>query len=228
LARFRWSARSIRALTVGELVEEAIQAQAIYQDGMTALLDRPSDVKGYERKRLIPKLRFYAGRLTYLALPEVLSSISSGLSSYPELHVQSSIMNAIHSRNVSYLLKLGTTAVQAAAQILRMQSVAVKCSGNSFDEVERQGLAILRLNGVEIDFADKASEESSIDSLNQFALGIDAIKLMRSHDPFIRELASLRGLDETLRHKSMLDTAFDRDEQLVFDIINQLRDSSYF
>ena len=51
---------------------------------------------------------------------------------------------------------------------------------------------------------------------------------MKSKDLFIKEIACLRGVENTLRHQVLLDTAFDRDEHVVFDVINQLHDSSYF
>ena len=66
------------------------------------------------------------------------------------------------------------------------------------------------------------------DELNQFARGDGATNLMKSNDTFIKEVACLRGVENPLRHQNMLDTAFDRDEHMVFDVINQLRDSSYF
>jgi hypothetical protein len=37
----------------------------------------------------------------------------------------------------------------------------------------------------------------------------------------------LHGVDEGRRHALVLDSAFDRDEQLAFDAITQLQPSSY-
>jgi len=228
LARYSWSLKSVRALTVQKLVEDAVQARQIYKNRINALLDKSPEIKGYARKRLIPKLRFYAGRLIFLATPNILSSVSSALVDYPELFLQSKVLNAIQSRDVSPLLRLGANAVQSAAQILRIQSNPVKCFLTSFGEVELQGLAILRLNGINIDFTDDVISETTTDLINQFALGYNPAELMKSDDPFIKEIACLRGTEKPLRHKFMLDTAFDRDEQLIFDVINQLHESSYF
>ena len=186
-------------------------------------------VRGYERKRLIPKLRFYAGRLIFLAPPDFLSSVSFALADYPELLLRARVMGTVQSRDVSFLFTLGVNAVQAAAQVLRIHNDPVRCSLDSFGEVELQGLAILRLNGIKIDFlGEKMSERIVADPLNQFALGHRPLELMKSDDFFVRELACLRGIDNPLRHKAILDTAFDRDEQLILDVINRLRDSSYF
>jgi hypothetical protein len=66
------------------------------------------------------------------------------------------------------------------------------------------------------------------DALNHFAIWDQGRALMKSEDQFIRELACLHGVDEGRRHASVLDSAFDRDEQLAFDAITQLQPSSYF
>ncbi|NOQ69844.1 MAG: hypothetical protein GQ573_07045 [Gammaproteobacteria bacterium] len=53
------------------------------------------------------------------------------------------------------------------------------------------------------------------------------LTLMKSQDAFISEVASLHGYDEVNRHVNILNTAFDPDEQMAFDAINQLHPSSY-
>jgi hypothetical protein len=228
LAKYSWSKKSVRSLTVQKIVEEAVRARQIFNRRISDLFVHNPEITGYARKRLIPKLRFYAGRLMYLATPEMLSIISSALNDYPELVLQSRVLNAIQSRNVSSLLILGSNAVQAAAQILRIKNSPVTCSLPSFGEVELQGIAILRLNGIRIDFTEDVVRETIMDLLNQFALGNNSAELMKSDNPFIKEISCLRGVEDPLRHRELLDTAFDRDEQLIFDIINQLHDSSYF
>jgi hypothetical protein len=227
--RHRWVARSISGLTVGMLVRSALEARTTYQNGMKSLLAPNPNVTGFERKRLIPKLRFFAGRLIYLSALDELSEIVSGLTNYPELNLQTQVMTAIQLRDVSSLLKFGSNAVQAASQVLHIQKEPVTCSLKEFNNAELQGLAILRLNGVQIDLSNNNGVDSSLDDpLNQFALGLNIAELMKSKDLFIRELASLYGLDGASRYMGILDTAFDRDEHLMFDIINQLQDSSYF
>jgi hypothetical protein len=109
-----------------------------------------------------------------------------------------------------------------------MKDSPVTCSLATLGEVEFQGIAILRLNGINVDFSENIEEEIAVDLLNQFALGHNPAELMQSDNLFIKEISSLRGTENTLRHRVMLDTAFDRDERLAFDIINQLHPSSYF
>lgn len=227
--RYAWAPDSVRGLTINKLVNDALKTRSIYRREIKILLDKKSDVVGYERKQLVSKLRFYAVRLSYLATSSTLSLLSSALSDYPELYLQSKIMDIIHSRDVSSLITLGANAVQAAAQVLRIQDLPVVCAPCSFGVVEIQGLAILHLNGIKVTFPDNVDRKViSDDPLNQFALGIEPVKLMKSDNLFIKEIACLRGIEKPLKHLDFLDSAFDRDEQLSFDIADQLQVSSYF
>lgn len=228
LGGYSWSKKTVRALTVSKLVDDAIQARQFYWDKMKALLDENPMVQGYARKRTIPKLRFFAGRLFFLATPEILSFVSSALVAYPELLLQSKVLNAILYRDISSLLELGANAIQAAAQILRIQNRPVNCTLSTFGEIELQGIAILRLNGITINFTEDVRNQTDTNLINQFALGVNQIELMRADDPFIKEIASLRGVENPLRHEDFLDTAFDKDEHMIFDVIHQLQPYGYY
>lgn len=228
LRKYPWAPNSVKSLTVARLLQDARTARQVYHQEIHKILDKDSNIEGYVRKQLISKLRFYAKRLSYLASSETLALLSTALTNYPELFLQSEVMRAIYSQDVSSLIKLGTNAVQAAAQILRIQENPVICSLHSFGKVELQGLAILRLNGIKIKFLDSLDIHATIDPFNQFALGINSVELMRSENLYIKEIACLRGVDRELKHSDLLNTAFDRDETLSFDIIDQLEVSSYF
>jgi hypothetical protein len=229
LTKYSWLINSVRVLSVNRLVNDAIKVRKIYYEEIKRLLNIDPNIECYARKQLISQLRFYAMRLSYLATPDILLSLSSALSNYPELYLHAKVMDAIHSQDVSSLIKLGNNAVQAAAQILRTQVREVTCSFYPSSEVELQGLAILRLNGINVKFLESLGNQPVInDPVNQFALGTNPAALMKSSDLFIKEIACLRGVTETSRHKYFLDSAFDRDEHLSFDIIEQLQSSSYF
>ncbi len=223
-----WAFNSVKGLSTNNLLQNALEARQFYNNKLNTLLDENRNPHGYTRKRMIPKLRFYAGRLTYLAKLETMPSIVEPLSDFPELRLRSTIMTAIQNRDVSDVLKLGTNAVQSAAQILRISDEPVNYSLSSYGRAELQGLAILRLNGIKLNCTDLEKYNINDDLLNQFASGIDPLILMESEDSFVKEIACLRGVENTLRHESILDTAFDRDENLTFDVINQLHDSNYY
>jgi retron-type reverse transcriptase len=212
-----WAIKKSRSLSIAGLVNESLYVRELLHKKINSLLENNPSIDGYERKRLIPKLRYHAGQIAYLGTPDILCSISEGLSLYPELYVLSKVMSTAESRDVSDLLSLGSNAVQSAAQILRLQNTSVKCSLEKFGDVESQGIAILQLNGIEI-HCQKSME--LISPLNSFASEENMKKLMKSDDLFIKELACLHGVDESKRHLSLLNSAFDRDEDLAFDIIN--------
>lgn len=50
---------------------------------------------------------------------------------------------------------------------------------------------------------------------------------MSSDDAFIKEISSLHGVHDGVMHHKIFDEAFDRDEQLAIDVIDQLQQSSY-
>lgn len=228
LKRYSWAARSLHRLTVENLVREALQTKIIYQQEIKFLLNQNADIGTYKRKQLITKLRFYSKRLTLLMSPAELPYLRVELSKYPELCLQANVMEAIYTKDVSLLIKLGGNVVQSAAQIIRIHNKQVTCSLNSFNEVELQGLAILRINGIRIDFTEGFDGRNTLDSLNKFTLNVNPLELMKDENPFIKQVACLRGASSLCRHEFMLSTAFDEEEQLSFDIIDQLQASSYF
>jgi hypothetical protein len=106
---------------------------------------------------------------------------------------------------------MGSNAAQSAAQTLKLTPGAITCRVESWGSVERQGLAILRANGISVD-------GPADDELNRFALWRErGHALMESGDPFIGELACLHGISEQPRHPRILETALDRGEELAFD-----------
>ncbi|MBI2929918.1 MAG: RNA-directed DNA polymerase [Verrucomicrobia bacterium] len=227
LAREAWFRFRVKQLTVKSLVLDAQELRDDFAERLKVQLEGAVRLQGFPRKRRIPKLRFFAGRLIYLGTPESLSGFINPLGSIPEVRLLSEVLKAIVSRDVTDLLPLGVNAVQAAAQVLRLTSQTVSCRCIAWQRAESQGLAILRLNGLALDTATAMNLPE--DDLNRFAqwtgIGID---LMRSEDRALREVACLHGVDRGRRHETLLDSAFDRDEQLAFDAISQLQPSSYF
>ena len=219
--RYPWFRGRLRRTTSMRLLLFAKLLRSHYFEQVLRLLDSGRGTEGYIRKRTIPKIRYFSGRLLFLGSTESLAQLAPRLREYPELTVLAEIMEAVARRDVSRLLPLGGNLVQSAAQALRQSDEAVECSLPSWDAASRQGLAILRANGIE---ADGPVD----DELNRFALWREnGGDLMESEDPFIKELACLHGTTSLPRHSTIFETAFDRSEELAFDVINQLRDSDY-
>ena len=222
----RWMRYQVRNISLSSLVAEAKLLRNIYEKQLIENIDSIDGLSGYERKRKVPKLRYVAGRMVFLATIDQLNKYSSALKSIHETRLLGEVFGAIGKRNVSILVKFGINAVQSAAQVLRLSDQPVICAPDSWGETELQGLAILKLNGVSLDISGADPEIDN--ELLRFAEnpGIDTA-LMKSDNGFIAEMASLHGCAGKTRHTDILNSAFDPDEQMAFDAINQLHPSSY-
>jgi hypothetical protein len=221
MAKYKWAKRSVESISVNSIIQSASLARTHYQSVLYQLLGQNiDDLSRYQRKRLIPKIRYYAGRLLYLMTDDDLMELSTRLAAIPEMSLISKIMNAVATRDVSEVVKLGSNATQSAAQILKTIDKPVKCTVNGTNEMVYQSISYLILNGISMEF-EKIDGEFS-----EFARGENIIKLMNSDDQYIREVACLHGVSDP-RHSEIFDEAFDRDEELIFDVISQLHNSSH-
>jgi hypothetical protein len=212
LRRYPWLLRKIfRQNTPSTLLHSAQILRAEFTERLQDILEVGPNVDGYARKRAIPKIRYFAGRLLYLARAEDLPMIAVQLRQYPELAMLAEILHAVGTRDITRLMRMGGNAAQSAAQSLKLTPAAIICKVEFWGSAERQGLATLRANGISVDGPVD-------DELNRFALWNErGHALMKSEDPFIQELSCLHGISENPRHPEILETAFDRSEELAFD-----------
>jgi len=224
LAVRQWFRRKVQAVSVASLLHEATWLRRIYEAEFRSLIENTHALRGFERKRHIPKMRYRAGRLIYLATDDVLASLSPGADAIPELHFHAKIMAAVSRGIIDDVLSLGTNAAQAAAQPLRASARAVVCSRKGLGEAEQQALAIFLLNGVRVTGLPPA-QTNSLELLRFAAEGVDGA-LMKSTNGFIREIACLHGLSTQPRHPTLLEAVFDQDEELAMDAIDQLQQSA--
>ncbi len=222
LASQRWFKRKAQRVSIQTLISQAVSLRDNYERELREMLAPPA-ASGFDRKRLIPKLRYRAGRLAYLSSPESLLALANAMNEYPELHFHAEVMTAISTAKLDRILSLGTNAAQATAQPLRAAGVRCNISGGEMDKVLEQSFAVFILNGVQVD--KPTSSQSKKSDLLRFALSGADIELMKSADPFTRELACLHGLSERPRHPETLESVFDKDENLAIDAIEQLQGS---
>jgi hypothetical protein len=222
LAPLKWFQRKTLAVTEDSILEQSEWLRDHHQAELGKLLAELPNAIGYTRKRLVPKLRYTAGRLVYLTREATLSDLCERLLAVPELHLHGRVMQAVATGNVDALLPLGVNAAQAAAQALAANDEVAIVNLVELGEVERQSLAILIMNGVKIQSQpDQLNPESELMRIARH--GCDR-ELMKSQDPFLRELACLHGLAHEPRHAEMFRTAFDQDDDLVMDAIDQLQE----
>ncbi len=220
-AKRSWFRAQVREVTIQTLLSGAKELRSRYARSFAALLQLSDTASGYGRKRIVPKMRYFGGRLIYLLPEEGLAELALQANEMPELLLTASVMDAVSSGRLDDVVSLGTNAAQAAAQPLRASGR--KCSLESIgdDACSQQSLAVAELNGL------KLSTEEPIPSneIVRFARKGADRELFRSKDGFMRELACLHGLHHGPRHAKMLTTAFDEDEEFTFDAIDQLQSS---
>ncbi len=223
LAENTWFRKFIRQITPESIVHQARYLRKAFKNDFLTLGEELDTADQFHRKRLIPKLRYRASRLVYLAPDEDLSNLALLVSDIPELYFHSAVLRAVGNGNVDELLSLGANAVQAASQPLRSSKKVVDIEQQLTTVTQRQGFSTLKFNGVWVR-ADAALNTD--DELVDFALNGATPRTMSSESQFIGEIASLHGISTTPRHPHVLETAFDQDEKLTLDAIDQLQVSA--
>ncbi|MBU1235396.1 MAG: RNA-directed DNA polymerase [Gammaproteobacteria bacterium] len=218
-----WFRKKVRAVSIDSLVKQALWLRSSYEDEFAALMDGFHKASAYERKRRIPKLRYRAGRLSYLATEESLAELAKHAGQIRDLHLHSTIMTAVASGDINPLLLLGTNAAQAAAQPMRAGSKLATFQSRELTDAESQALAVFHLNGVSMATAPKQMRGET--TLLSFAEHGASPALMRSSDPFMSELSCLHGFSDHPRHAAILESVFDEDEELALDAVDQLGQS---
>ncbi|HAS6940977.1 TPA: hypothetical protein I7279_11445 [Vibrio parahaemolyticus] len=222
IGKFHFSRNLIRSISIDSLLAKASKCRVKMLDQLFVYAEEMKVAQDYDKKRLVPKIRFLAGRLTILLPVNQLLECSELLMQFDEFHQTAVTMKAVATRNVTECLKMGSNCTQAASQLLSIEDLPVEIDiedlkGVSVSVIE-QSLAVLDLNGIAYDIPLRPCE------LRRFSKGINVSSLMESDDRYIKELASLHGVGLP-RHELILGSCFDRDEELTLDILNQVHGS---
>jgi hypothetical protein len=223
-AQESWFRRKIQRMSVDRIVERAVRLRDAYEIEFRQLLQELIQADTFGRKRCVPKLRYRAARLVYLATDESLQSLTGAARDVPELRFQVEVMAAVSTGTVDGLLAFGSNAAQAAAQPLKAADRGVRATDLRGTSAEAQALAAFMLNGVTVELAKREPGHRS--ELMRFASeGVDPA-LMRSQDPFMQEIACLHGISKAPLHPAILETALDEDEALAMDAVDQMQQST--
>lgn len=218
-----WFRKITRRPTISHIVSQAIALRDQYEAETGQLIEKMNGADPFFAKRLLPKIRYRFGRLAYLGKLSELGSLADAARAVPSLAFQSTVARSIATGDVNEILDYGVNAAQAVAQPLSMRSPTVIFERPKLNLAAQQALAVLRMNGLSVQGSVHGDTQSQ---LLQFATsGVDR-PIMKSSEPFLRELACLHGLGEVPRHQTMLTTAFDAAEELTFDAIEQEHQSS--
>lgn len=211
-----------RSTTVDSLVAQALYLRQQLDHELSNILVELESPSPFHVRRYVPKARYRLGRLAYLATPERLTEIAER-ACHPALRFHSEVCKAIGTRQVTDLFALGSNAVQAAAQVLRTDPRPVNLGSITWTEASYQSLATAYLNGLTINAHEPVP--ARVNDLVDFAIRGPDMKMMEGDLSFLSEVACLHGLSEVPRHQSILDSAFDEDEDLALDVIEQARSS---
>lgn len=218
-----WFRQIARRPSIPQIVGQAIELRKKYEAEARQLLDTISTADPFLAKRLLPKIRYRFGRLAYLADLAELGNLADAARAIPALRFQSAVARSIATGDVSEILDYGVNAAQAVAQPLSMRTPQAVATKAPLNPAAQQALAVLRMNGLSVEGPALGGEQSQL--LRFASSGVDRA-LMKSGEPFLRELACLHGLNEAPRHKAMLSTVFDAAEEITFDAVEQEHQSS--
>ena len=218
-----WFRKIARKPSISGLVGRATELRNQYDSEARQLLATISAADPFLAKRLLPKIRYRFGRLAYLGELAQLGDLAGAARSIPALKFQSAVANSIATGDVNEIIDYGANAAQAVAQPLSMRTSQVVVGKRMLNPAAQQALAVLRMNGLSVEGATLGDAQSE---LLKFATSGADRPMMKSSEPFLRELACLHGLSEAPRHQATLTTAFDAAEEITFDAIEQEHQSS--
>jgi len=214
-----WFKRSIRArASTSFVLHQALQLRTRYGKELEETLSgfERLEPESYERKRKLYRLRFLSARMTYLANPEDLPNIANSIAGILEMAMTSTVYEAIATGDVTNLMAYGPNAAQAAAQPLRAIGEVVQCGDIDWTKEEiLQAYGVIRLNGLRF-------ERTTLDPLHPMVRFCDWNKgsstLYQSANEYFRELGCIHGVAEPDLNSWAVETAFDRDDDMVFDM----------
>jgi hypothetical protein len=209
---------------VNELVERARRLRDICESELTAAIEGATDLRGFDRKRRIPKLRYHAARLVYVSSDEDLLGFSSQMKTIPELRFHTAVMQAVATGGLDDVLGLGTNAAQAAAQPLHARGRSGTLQRTTLTDVEADAFAVVLFNGVSVSTPVTTGDQRDRPLL-EFASRGGTLDLMKTRDSFIREVACLHGIASRARHRDVMGSAYDEDEAQILDAVEMAHGS---
>lgn len=221
MSKLNWFRRCTRDVSLGDVIALAVKLRKRYKIQIASLLDDFDSASDYARKRLIPRIRFAASRLIYLSEDSALLELADALNGVPELAFHAAVMKAVATGQIDELLSMGVNAAQAAAQPMRAAMKPGTTSFAFFPKTKQQSLAVLLMNGVQVQLSSNHEDDSPLIWLAKNGVTLD---MMQSDDVAFQNFACLHGLSEA-RHPAIFETAFDEDEALALDAIDQLNQS---
>ena len=211
---FRWSVR--QRVGINGILAQCIFLRTDLLREFREVVASFGRLKDYERKRALYRLKFLVARMLYLGSKDELREFSDAISGITEMAMAAAVYDSVITRDVSQLLRYGPSAAQAAAQALRADGESVFCRAVDWSNHRVvQACAVFQLNGLKVD-SDVLIPNSAALRFSKWT--DESFSLFRATDPYFRELGCVHGMDDPEANRWAIETAFDRDDDLVFDI----------
>lgn len=208
-----------KSITANKVISQCRYLRDAYYREIIELIDSLGEENNFDRKSKIPKIKYRAGRLLYLGTDSMLEILSRKLQKTPDTLIYGVAMECISTRNIDKILPFGANCAQMIAQPLKAIGGHVSMTPRELSEAEEQALIVLKLYDVQIENAPALKSQ-----MGKFASsGVD-INLMKSEDLYLRDISCLHGMSEHARHRGILETYLDEDEELAFDAVNLLQE----
>ncbi|WP_353196730.1 RNA-directed DNA polymerase [Parapedobacter defluvii] len=203
-------------ITLQSLLRQCRFLRKTYLSEIYSLIESLPLQYNFERKSKIPKIRYRAGRLIYLASHEELITLSQSLKPIQEMYFHMEVMRSISTKNIDTILSMGANCAQAVCQPIKAENKPVFTTLTSLSQIQEQSLTVFKLHSITVEGDYQADSD-----LYKFAtIGCDQ-SLMLNENAFIRDISCLHGLNENVLHSEILSTMFDQDEELALDAIDQ-------
>lgn len=209
-----WLFGKVRGVDADRIVADAIALRDLIESQIIELLESEVRPEGFERKRIVTKLRYRLGRALYLSSEEFLKEVSARLTDWPELRVHRALANAIVTKICDEIIDLGSNVAQSAAQLFKSMQETAFFRHEVVEPHQQLGVNTFILNGVAVDLA-----EIEVDGLFDILIGPITVEMLKTRDVFLGELASLHGLGAA-RAPLIMNDAFDLSSEVRFDATN--------
>jgi len=211
---FKWRRKDEDALS---LVGLAIKLRLSLSSELNSKLDNLEQLSPYERKRRIYRLRFLLSRLIYLADPTKYREIETRIASVPELIVFRAIFGALATGEITDLLDYGTAPAHAVAQAISTTGFELSCRRINWEATATtQAWSVFAAYGIKIN----GSPPPRFDIVQICDWDERSIELLHSTDAYVQEIACLHGAYPDRRHDELLQSAFDTDDNVAYDLVD--------
>jgi len=209
-----WLRIRSKNLTPDSIVRDALKLRDRLFKETCEILSRNNGAEGFERKRVVSKLRYRLGRLLFIAKRSQIQTLLAAVEGWEELTFHAALMRVVLSNDCSEVIAMGSNVAQSAAQLLKASLETAQFSKPVEGEAASQGLATFVINGVSV----SGSVRSTDHPLLKFSAGPVDHDLMSVPRGLVQDLSCLHGLGPS-RNAEIVKLAFELGQEIILDAL---------